>query len=488
MATAETTANMAPNDSAKFEENLDHSTTSMEKSSGSRNRSSSNSFSAGDDSAGVATPHKSGAASIIQDVFAVDRSGHHVYITGLRGVLVIQSFIWTYFQTFIPTLVSRDTPGPVYQDLLREILSVPLWNQSLIYNFFIILSMRTIAVSFLKNPTGQSYAATIIRRNVRMVIILCAGSGMATLIFSRIGVGYIDEFKTKLPNESIMTPTTVYDGGAAFNSLFNLFWLTYDHYKQAANMFWPTATLWVPSIIYFQSYTVYFLMVILPFSRPKWHISGLGLFALGSFWMGYWGWYSVTGLIFADLAINATLKAELKAGLKVRDDWRIPYAAIAPMLFAIGIAFKYAFIVRPQYMDKLLVLHPYLDISTRYSPSTTVEAGPYARLDDWFVITGILLALELFENAQYYLSFKPLVYLGERSFGIFVAQCIFFWTGGIKLWLVLRDERGLSTASANGVIFLVGFLAVFVFAELFFRLIDAPSIWLAKKTYTWLVN
>lgn len=160
-------------------------------------------------------------------------------------------------------------------------------------------------------------------------------------------------------------------------------------------------------------------MVILPFARPKWHISGLGLFALGSFWMGYWGWYSVTGLIFADLAINATLKAELKAGLKVRDDWRIPYAAIAPMLFAVGIAFKYAFIVRPQYMDKLLVLHPYLDISTRYSPSTTVEAGPYARLDDWFVITGILLAVELFENAQYYLSFKPLVYVGERSFSTY---------------------------------------------------------------------
>ncbi|PPJ50464.1 hypothetical protein CBER1_06749 [Cercospora berteroae] len=471
---------MASNDSPNFEEHVDNSNTSVEKSSGSGDRSSSNSFSAGDDSAGVAAPRKSGAAGIIQDVFAVDRSRHHVYITGLRGVLVIQSFIWTYFQTFIPTLVSRDTPGPVYQDLLREILSVPLWNQSLIYNFFIILSMRTIAVSFLAIPNGQSYAATIIRRNVRMVVILCAGSGMATLIFSRIGVGYINEFKQKLPNKSIMTPTTVYDGGAAFNSLFNLFWLTYDHYKQAANKFWPTATLW--------SYTVYFLMVILPFTRPKWHISGLGLFAFGSFWMGYWGWYSVTGLIFADLAVNVTLKAELKAGLKVRDDWRIPYAAIVPMLVGVGIAFKYAFIVRPQYTDKLLVLHPYLDISSRYSPSTTVEAGPYARLDDWFVITGILLAVELFENAQYYLSFKPLVYVGERSFSIFVAQCIFFWTGGIKLWLLLHDERGFSTASANGVVFLVGFLAVSVFAELFFRLVDAPSIWLAKKTYTWLVD
>lgn len=69
-----------------------------------------------------------------------------------------------------------------------------------------------------------------------------------------------------------------------------------------------------------------------------------------------------------------------------------------------------------------------------------------------------------------------------------MAQCIFFWTGGIKLWLVLHDERNLSTASANGVVFLVGLLAVTAFSELYFRLIDVPSVWLARRTYTWLVD
>lgn len=157
-------------------------------------------------------------------------------------------------------------------------------------------------------------------------------------------------------------------------------------------------------------------MVILPFTRPKWHLSGIGLFGLGSFWMGYWGWYSVTGLIFADIAIHPALRQELKLGFKVREDWRIPYMTIAPFFFGIGIAFKYAFVVRPQFVNKLLVLHPYLDISTRYSPSTVVENGPYARIDDWFVIVGILLAVELSAKAQHILTFRPLVYLGERSF------------------------------------------------------------------------
>lgn len=157
-------------------------------------------------------------------------------------------------------------------------------------------------------------------------------------------------------------------------------------------------------------------MVILPFTRPKWHIQGLGLFALGSFWMAYWGWYSVTGLLFADIAINNVLKSEFKAGFKVRSDWRVPYWAFAIASFAIGIAFKYAFIVRPRYTDNLLVLHPYLDLSERYSTQTVVDDGPYARIDDWFVIVGIMIAVELFETVQYLLSFKPIVWLGERSF------------------------------------------------------------------------
>jgi hypothetical protein len=75
---------------------------------------------------------------------------------------------------------------------------------------------------------------------------------MATLIFSQIGTAYIDDFKIKLPNQSIRTPAVVYDGGAAINSLFNLFWLTKDFYDQAANQFWPSATLWAPSVMYFQ--------------------------------------------------------------------------------------------------------------------------------------------------------------------------------------------------------------------------------------------
>lgn len=176
----------------------------------------------------------------------------HPYITGLYGILAVQSFVWTYLQTFVPAVVSSETSGPAYQVVIRDIFSVLFWNSSFIYNFFIILSMRNAAISFLDKPNGQTFSATIIHRIFRMVIIVCAGSGMATLIYSQIGVGYIDEFKTELPNDSIETPMKTYNGLSAVNSLFNFFWLTSDFYTQAANNFWPTGTLWVSSVIYYE--------------------------------------------------------------------------------------------------------------------------------------------------------------------------------------------------------------------------------------------
>ena len=157
-------------------------------------------------------------------------------------------------------------------------------------------------------------------------------------------------------------------------------------------------------------------MVILPFTRPKWHFQGLFLFALGSFWMEYWGWYSATGLFFADLATNATLKEELRLGLKIKGDWRCPYWVMAMLSATAGLVLKYTFVVRPQYLNSELVLHPYLDFSGNFSPSSIAKDGPYARIDDWLLIVGILLAVELFSTAQFMLSFKPLVWLGERSF------------------------------------------------------------------------
>lgn len=49
--------------------------------------------------------------------------------------------------------------------------------------------------------------------------------------------------------------------------------------------------------------------------------------------------------------------------------------------------------------------------------------------------------------------------------GIFAAQCIIFWTAGIKLWLVLRKDDRTTTAGANAIVLVVSIVAVAVFSE-----------------------
>ncbi len=71
---------------------------------------------------------------------------------------------------------------------------------------------------------------------------------------------------------------------------------------------------------------------------------------------------------------------------------------------------------------------------------------------------------------------------------MFVAQSIVVWTVGIKLFLYLHAEQGLSIAATNGVVFFVCLLAVAFFAEGYHRLVDLPTRWFAKAVFAWLAN
>ena len=337
------------------------------------------------------------------------------YLTGLRGILVLESLLWIFLRTFVPAVVSDVTPGPTYQRILRLVLSVPFWNESFISNFFIILSARTICVPFLQNPCAATFAGSLIRRPLRMAISLTIASGLAMLILSQLGTGYIDKFKSTLPNDSISTPATVPSAVVAFNSVFDLFWITSDFFAQAANTFWPSANLWCPSLIYYQGYTVYMLMVLLPFTRAWWHPQGLVLFAIGSFWLESWGWYSAAGLLLADFATSASLNAHLRDGFKITGETRCPPFIPAGVLILAGLAMKYAWAAVPRYSNAELTLHPFLHFSDYVTTANFEKTAPYPRLDDFLVIVGVLVLVEVSDKARSWLSARPLLWLGERS-------------------------------------------------------------------------
>jgi len=344
------------------------------------------------------------------------------YLLGLRGILTILSLLWIFFETFIPTLVSNGTEGPTYQKILRCVFSPVLWNESLIRSFFFALSARSICVRFLKDPKPSAYAGSIIRRIVRLPITLFAACGLVFGIIGSIGTSYIHDFKNVLPNHSIAVPGVPNDALTGLNSIFDLFWVVRSYYYQAANDFWPSQTIWMVSLIYQQSWTVYFLMIILPYTRATWHWQFLALFSLGAFWMDSWGWYDASAVLLADYVINPELRARFDEGLTITDNWKIPYALPGAAMTGVGFAMKYVWTALPQYIDKELVLHPFLDLSENTNRAAFAAADPFARVDNGLVIFGILLLVETTVLLQNLLSARWLVELGKRSLSKSILQ------------------------------------------------------------------
>jgi len=340
------------------------------------------------------------------------------YLTGLRGILVIQSFVWLFFQTFIPALVSHaETRQPFYQVVLRKAFSPVLWEPSLLYSFFIILSARTVCIHFLQDASTPKFARSLISRPIRIGVPISIALAISMAVFSTIDTSYISQAASAMENSILKEPAKAADATIGFNSIYNILWVYRDFSTQMGNKLWPSETLWTVSLVYYQSYTVYAFMVILPFTRPGWHLQGLIWFGLGSFWFNTWGWYSAIGLLVADLSINPALRSALTRGMRVpKSTWRIPYWAISILFILAGLAMKYIWIAAfPSHINTELHMHPAKYFQPTDGLGNLDVDQPYPRLDNALIIVGVLLALEASEEAQIYLCSPFLKYFGDRS-------------------------------------------------------------------------
>ena len=346
-------------------------------------------------------------------------SANQDYLTGLRGLVAVESFVWLFFHTFVPALVSNSAtdPQPTYQVVLRNILSPLLWDASLIYSFFIILSSRTVCIHFLQDASTPKFARTLISRPIRIGIPISIALAISISIFSTIDTSYVSQAAFAIRNSNLSAPVKIVDATQGFNSIYNLLWVYRDFYTQMGNTLWPSNTLWVVSLIYYQSYTTFIFMVILPFTRPGWHLQGLIWFGLGSFWFNTWGWYSAIGLLMADLSINPALRSAVARGIKLpKASFRLPYWVIAVLSVAIGVAMKYVWIAAfPNHLNAELHIHPARYLQPKDNLGNLDEEQPYPRLDNFLIVMGILLMLELSGRMQQWLSLRVLKYLGNRS-------------------------------------------------------------------------
>ncbi|KAF2650849.1 hypothetical protein K491DRAFT_638477 [Lophiostoma macrostomum CBS 122681] len=408
------------------------------------------------------------------------------YLIGLRGLLVIQSFLFVFFQTFLPAAVpdSQNTNGPLYQIVLRKSLGVLFWNDSLIFSSIILLSARTLALPYLANPNKNVCASSIFRRGIRLWIPTFIAFSLSVAAFSAGTPTYISDFLTATGNVSTSVPYRMRNFLVYFNSLYDLFWVTKWYASQAANRAFPSGTLWIVSLLFQQSYTVYMTMVTIPHTRASWRVKAFLVFIATAWWVESWAWYSVTGLLLADVVLNMNFQLRSRSGFMLRQT-RIPIWPLYAVLISTGVLLQYLFIAwRPDMRNNELMGHTGLYNAEPLNGGVDLSQ-PQARDDNYLIILGCMLLVETFDWLQRILRTRVLVAMGKRSFSIFLMQPLMIYTAGIKLYMYLH-AAGTNHELATFVCFVVCLPLTAVASEMFYRIVDVPSMAVAKEVWEWI--
>ncbi|KAH9860613.1 hypothetical protein J1614_011944 [Plenodomus biglobosus] len=410
------------------------------------------------------------------------------YLIGLRGTLVIQSFLFVFFQAFLPTAVpdSSNTEGPLYQTVLRKSFSVLFANEALIYSWIIFLSARTLCLPYLSNNAREVCASSVFRRCIRLWIPTFIAYSLAAAAFSTTSTNYITEFLTLTGNVSTKTPLRFRNFLIYFNSLFDIFWVNRDYASQAANNAFPSSTLWIVSVLFQQGYTVYMTMVIVPHTRTSWRVKALLLFIVTAFWVQSWAWYSVTGLLIADAVVNMDFQYRSRNGFQIAG-FQVPIWPLYAVSAFTGYLLQFLFISWNPGMRKN-ELYGHTGIYTDGMLNENLdESSKLARVDNYLIMVGVMLLIETFELPRNILRSKPLVALGRRSFSVFLVQSIVIYTAGIKLWLHI-NKSGTSDTLNTFAVFCACAPAVALASEIFYRIVDIPSVAFARAFWAWMTK
>ena len=339
------------------------------------------------------------------------------YLLGVRGLLVIQGFLWVFLQTFAPTAVkdAANDDGPFYQEVLRKTFSVIFWNENLLYSFFIFLSARTLCIPFFKDPQKSVVASAAFRRGLRLWFPVCVSLALITVVFSQLGLSYIDDFQALMGNRSFEKPYFVTNAVVYFNSVFSLFWTTTNFADQAGSLAFPSQTLWIVNVVYSQSFTVFMVMVAVPYTRPEWRVKMAAVFIATAWWVQSWAWYSVTGMLVTDAVMHMEFQARAARGIHIWRRWSLPAWVPAVVILLAGLTMQYIWTdLRPEMANSELVVHTSLysveDLNYKYNVSQ-----PQARDDNYLFIVGFFLLLEMFGPLQAVFNNSFFVYLGKRS-------------------------------------------------------------------------
>lgn len=131
-----------------------------------------------------------------------------------------------------------------------------------------------------------------------------------------------------------------------------------------------------------------------------------------------WAWFSITGLMLADVKMNMDFQSKSLKGLKVLGGkWKVPSWVVYGLSIAAGLMMQFFWSAwKPQLKDGELRIHADLYGSAGLNDKPDLNQ-PQARMDNYLVIVGLLFLVETSDSLQFIFTSAPLLYLGRRSFG-----------------------------------------------------------------------
>jgi hypothetical protein len=348
------------------------------------------------------------------------------YLLGFRGLLTIECFLWTFLSVFAPNTVKdanipQGSDGPFWQIMFRKTLSVLFWNGTLIFSFLVILSARSLPIPFFKKPTRSAVASAVFRRGIRLFLPVTVTMAIVTTAFAVMGVDYIGQFISITNNGNIQVPYFLPNAFVFFNSCYQLFWVTSAFFTQSGNFAFPSQTLWMINLVYQQSYTVFIIMCIVPYTRAAWRVKMAVPFLLTAWWVQSWAWYTVTGLLFADMVMNMDFKARSQRGIPIpfTNGFRLPSWLPATVLMVGGLLMQYLWTDwRTDLLNAEIDIHTGLYYGGELNQDVDPRQ-PQARDDNYLFILGFFIVFETFDFLQNFFKNPVLVYIGKRSLSKF---------------------------------------------------------------------
>lgn len=419
------------------------------------------------------------------------------YLEGLRGLIAIEILLYIFFRLLAPAVATAiDADGtfpapfsagaPAWQSGLRRSLAPLFWDSTLPSAFSLILAGRVVTMTFLERRTATTLAGAAFRRPLRLLPPLLIAMAFTSVLSAVGGFRYASQFAFETKN-TLAEPPALWSSTVQYvNSAFGLFFIVDALKTDVPLAFLPPAGIsWFIPVVFQQSFTIYTFSVLLPYSTLSSKLWAFAGFILVTFWLGSWAWYSLTGLVIAELAL-VYLPLLPKAGIPLsrKGTKHLPLWLLPAILLSVGVTLKLLWASIPSRAHDEYLAH--VDVSdgtlnTSFDPNTT----PYPRIDDYFVASGAIVLLEVFPAVQNLLDNVVLRHFGRLSYSLYLTAGTVCLSLGSYLYVYLKDQKKWEDES--------GVLAVLFFTCIPLCLLTAESVhWLIEipgmKAARWLFD